>query len=129
MYQYKLERSHIVSLERLLHMEYTLRELADELGCSKRKLRTAVEAGCPHHRRESRIYVRGDEFRDWYRALCQRRRRPLGPNEAFCLGCKRAVPLPADVDVYPLPNGVERATGPCPVCGSTIQRFRKAVTP
>jgi hypothetical protein len=129
MQRYKLGRASSARLGRLLHMEYTLRELATELGCSKRQIRAALDAGCPYRQTESgTLFVTGDDFRDWYRELCQRRKRPLRSDEAFCLSCRRAVPLPDDAEVHPAPHGVERVTGPCPLCGNPINRFRKAVT-
>jgi predicted RNA-binding Zn-ribbon protein involved in translation (DUF1610 family) len=128
MQRYKLTRSEAARLGRLLHMEYTLRELADELDTSKRQIRTAIEAGCPHRRTGAgHICIVGDEFRDWYHEICRRRKRPLRSDEAFCLSCRRAVPLSDDAEVYPAPHGVERVTAACPLCGNTINRFRKVV--
>jgi ribosomal protein L32 len=129
MQRYKLTRSQSARLKRLLHMEYTISELANELDCGRRKIRTAIESGCPHRRTETgRPRIVGDEFNDWYQEILRRRKRPLGHNEVFCLGCKQAVTLPAEAEVHPQSNGVERLTASCPHCGSTVNRFRKAVT-
>lgn len=128
MQRYKLTRSEAARLSRLLHMEYTLRELADELATSKRQIRTALEAGCPHRRTESgHIWIVGDEFRDWYHEICRRRKRPLRYDEVYCLKCRRAVLLPDDPEVHVLRTGVERVTAACPHCATTVNRFRKAV--
>lgn len=129
MQRYKLEHWQALRLQRLLHMEYTRRELAEEIGCSRRRIRSALEAGCPHRRTASgRIYIVGDAFRDWYKVLIQERKRPLGPNEAFCLACKRAVPLQDDFEIHPLPHGVQRLTSSCPICGNPVNRFREAAS-
>ncbi len=128
MQRYKLTRRRAARLGRLLHMEYTLRELTEELDCEKRKIRTAVEAGCPHRRTPTgRIRIVGDEFNDWYQEIIRRRKRPLGFNEAYCVGCKRAVPLSEEVETTTLANGVRKVEAPCPICGNTVNRFRKAV--
>ncbi len=125
MHRYKLEQSQAARLERLLHMEYTLREIANELECSKRQLLSAVEAGCPHRKTtEGRVFITGDEFRDWYHDLCRQRKQPLAPGEVYCLRCRRPVPLPAETEIQALPNGAERIIAACPVCGATVNRFR-----
>lgn len=130
MQRYKLDRDSVGSLERLLHMEYTPTEISREIRCSRHKILSAIHAGCPHRRTPSgRIRIVGDEFRDWYREIVRRRRRPLGPGEAFCLRCRRAVPLPAEdeLEVHDLGNGATRVTAQCPICETTVNRFRKAV--
>ncbi len=125
MQRYKLERSQSARLARLLHMEYTPGEIADELGCTRRKIRRAINAGCPHRQTDASWYrIVGDQFRDWYQEIIRQRKRPLGPNEAYCLGCRKTVPLPANAEVVALPNGAQRVTAPCPTCGATVNRFR-----
>ena len=127
MRRYKLSHTSASRLGRLLHLEYSPADLARELDCSKRKILTAIEGGCPHRRTKSgRFRIVGDAFRGWYEALCRRRKRPLGPNEAFCLACGRAVPLPP-VDqrhTFTLANGARRVEALCPICGKKINRFR-----
>jgi hypothetical protein len=108
-------------------MEYIPADLARELGCTKRKILSAIEGGCPH-RRTKAGYLRivGDAFAAWYQEICRRRKRPLGPNEAFCLSCQRAVPLPPEDQrqLHPLPNGNARVEALCPICGKTVNRIR-----
>jgi hypothetical protein len=108
-------------------MEYTPTELARELDCTKRKILSAVEGNCPHRRTESgRLRIVGDAFAAWYQEICRRRKQPLGPNEAFCLACGRAVPLPPEDQRYTfmLPNGARRIEASCPICQKKINRFR-----
>ena len=126
---YKLSHISARRLRRLLHLEYSPAELACEIGCSQRKILTAIEGGCPHRRTESGHFrIIGDAFRDWYTALCRRRKKPLGPNEAFCLACRRPVPLPPEnqLQIHPLPNGNERIEARCPICQNAINRIRNA---
>jgi len=126
MRQFTLTRSQCARLARLLHMAYTLRELAEEIGCSKRQLRTAITLGCPHRRTaNNRLWIVGDAFRDWYHELVAERKTMLGPDEAYCLRCQAAVPLVIE-RVTEHAHGVERVTGTCPRCGATVQRFREA---
>ena len=127
MQRFKLSHPSARRLGRLLHMEYIPRELARELDCTKRKIHSAVEGGCPHRRTESGRYrIVGDAFAAWYQEIIRRRKRPLGPNEAFCLACRRAVPLPPEdqLQVYPLPNGNVRVEAQCPICQKTVNRIR-----
>ena len=127
MQRYKLSQTSASRLGRLLHLEYTPRDLARELDCTKSKILSAIEGGCPHRCTESgRLRIVGDAFRDWYAALCRRRKRPLGPNEVFCLSCKRPVPLPSEdqLRIFELPHGVRRVEAQCPICGKQVNRFR-----
>ncbi len=114
-------------LRRLLRMEYTPRELADDVGCGRSQIIRACEAGCPYRKTASgRCYVVGCEFASWYESLLAGRKHPLSPGEAYCLHCRSAVRL-VEPEVVPAPqNGVERVTGRCPQCGSVVNRFRRA---
>ena len=127
MQRFKLSHPSDSRLGGLLHLEYTPTDLARELGCSRQKILSAIKGGCPHRRTKSGyLRIVGDEFRDWYKALCRRRKQPLGPNEAFCLACGRPVPLPSEnqLQVHPLPHGNARVAASCPICGKTVNRIR-----
>jgi hypothetical protein len=125
MSQIKLTQPQVLRLARLLHMEYTLGELAAEIECSVAQLRRAIEAGCPHRVTDRRTWITGDEFAVWYTTLAQARKRPLRRDEAFCLSCRAAVPLD-ETTVAPVRPGVERLIGICPRCGNSIHRYRSA---
>ena len=127
MQRFKLSHTSARRLGRLLYMEYTPRELAREIGCTRHKILTAVEGGCPHRRTESGcLRIVGDAFAAWYQEIIRRRKRPLGPGEAFCLSCGRAVPLPPEdqLQTFTLPNGATRVAASCPICGKTVNRIR-----
>lgn len=121
----KLTQPQVLRLARLLHMEYTLGELAAEIECSVSQLRRAVESGCPHRVTERCTWITGDEFAAWYTDLAHARKRPLRRDEAFCLSCRAAVPLDEAI-IAPVRPGVERLTGTCPRCGNPIHRYRSA---
>ena len=127
MQRFKLSQPQAMRLQRLLHLEYTVRELSAEIACTPRTIRTALAAGCPHRKTPAgRVYVTGDEFRDWYVELCAGRRCPLGPGEAFCLRCRQAMPLPEDPEMRLLEHGIRLLSGPCPQCDTWMNRFEKA---
>lgn len=121
----KFSQPQTLHLSRLLHMEYTLRELADEIQCSVQQIRRAVEACCPHRVTERCTWIVGDEFAAWYEAMVTDRKVPLRHDEAFCLSCRRPVPLDVET-VTPVRPGVERVSGVCPRCQCTVHRFRRA---
>jgi len=110
-------------LPRLLNMAYTPRELAEELACSIRQVRAALDAGAPHSRNEKgHLAINGRQFADWLH------REPphtkLQPNEAYCFKCRSAVPFTA-VTTTATNGNSELAKGVCPQCGTTICRARR----
>lgn len=111
-------------LARLLHMEYTPRELARELECSPRQIQRALAADCPHRATANRVWVVGDVFAAWYIERVSQRKRPLRQDQAYCLHCRVPVPLGDAVQLTRVREGVERLSGVCPQCGSSIHRFR-----
>lgn len=119
----RLTQPQRARLPRLLHMEYTLRELAGEIGCSRQQMHRAVADGCPCRvTAGGRVWVSGDEFRAWYENLVAARKQPLGADEAYCLRCRAPVPLAAPTR-RTLPNGAVLLSGQCPVCQAAINRM------
>lgn len=119
----KLSPAQRARLPRLLHLEYSLPELAREIGCSRQQLRHALAAGCPCRRTAGgRAWLTGDKFRAWYVDLVAARKQPLAGDEAYCLRCRQPVPLTAPTR-RPLPNGAVLLSGRCPVCAATINRI------
>lgn len=122
----KLTQPQAERLRRLLHMEYTVTELAEEIGCSRRIIDRAIAEGCPHHKNTNRLYVVGDTFAGWYRTQAQREQTKitLAPNEGYCLHCRKATPL---IEEHSEPNskGVVLVRGRCGICGKKVSRFRK----
>lgn len=110
-------------LRRLLHMEYTVTELAQELECKRRVIERAIEAGAPQRREHNRIFVVGDEFAVWYAALQPAEKTPLAADEAYCLHCRSPRKFTVE-DVFPNSRGVERVAGRCLICGRRVNRLR-----
>ena len=122
----KLTQPQRARLGRLLHMEYTPRELARELECSPRQILRAAEAGCPQRQVGNRIWLVGDVFAAWYIERTEKRKCPLRQDQAYCLSCRAPAPLGDNVTITPSREGVERVSGVCPHCGSSIHRFTSA---
>lgn len=123
----RLSQAATARLGRLLPMEYSPAELAAELGIHAHQIRqSALPAGCPHRRdAHGRIWIVGTEFAAWYRATQQRTRHPLGPDEAWCLRCHRAVPIVGPLEIVPRYGTAELVKGRCAICGGPVNRLRR----
>jgi len=114
-------------LRRLLHLEYTLAELAEELECSQALLHRAVAAGCPHRRDDrKRILIIGDQFAQWVHARPVPPKAVLAVDEAYCLACRaprKIVNVFATVKNSTSP-GTELVKGYCELCGARVNRLR-----
>lgn len=112
----------IVRAPHLLNVNLSPHELADELGIDARTVRDWVQQGMPHTRDATQhIWINGVEFAGWVSQVrSQRKRVRLGADEAYCMRCKRAVPLrnPRQVMIGQRPC----LTSACPTCGKTINR-------
>jgi hypothetical protein len=122
----RLDQAAVARLGRLLHMEYTPAELADELGCNARQIRqTALPQGCPHRRDErDHIWIIGSEFRQWYQGTQAKTRHPMQDDEAWCLRCGRAVVMDGPLTVVPRHGRAELVKGFCYLCGGRVNRLR-----
>lgn len=121
----KLSQPQTQRLRRLLHMEYTLAELAEEIGCQRRVIERAIAAGCPHRVDGDRVFVVGDGFAEWYRSQPEAVKAVLGPGEAYCMRCRAPRPLVGGRAAKNTP-GVELVSGKCGVCGAKVNRLREA---
>jgi hypothetical protein len=117
----RLDGSQRNRLARLLDMLYAPSELADEIGFTQRQVyRAYIPLGCPHQRdKRGYLWINGKQFREWF--LEKYKKIPLGLNQAFCLTCKKAVPMK---------NKVRKQEGrlyyyscSCPVCGRHLVRI------
>ena len=86
----KIPRTLIIRLPRLLRMKYTIPEIARELNCTPKKIRTFLGHGCPHERDDKgKVWIIGTAFAAWAEATLTGNRRPLQDGEAWCLGWGR----------------------------------------
>lgn len=113
----------IIKAPGLLPMLYTVHELSEYLGMPERTLRDWLKSGAPHTRDgRQRIWINGQEFAGWVVAQRrQRRRTPLGDDEAYCVRCNQAVKLRDPVTI-PIKAKLVRIQGTCPTCLCVINR-------
>lgn len=126
----RLNRSQIGRMKRLLDMQYTVAELAREVGLSVDAVyRTYIPAGVPVHIDEKkRVWIHGLAFSEWVRNNLAARRtnkKPMDEDTAFCLRCNAIVKI-LGAKVTPYKRGVRQMSGRCPTCRGAINRFLSA---
>lgn len=108
-------------LKRLLDMMYKPSELAKEIGFSKRQVyRVYIPLGAPHTKDSQRhIWINGQEFREWF--ISTYRKVRLDKNQAFCLTCKKAVPILSPIEQQS--GEITFLISECPICGRKLARI------
>lgn len=108
-------------LRSLLNMLYRPNELAEEIGISKQQIyRVYIPFDCPHQRDEhNHIWINGEAFCKWYGSNYSKVR--LGKTEAFCLTCKRGVPMIKPV--LKKKDSLTYAISKCPNCGRKLAKI------
>lgn len=105
----------------LLNMLYKPSEVAEELGVDKTAIyKRWLPAGLPHTRDEhGHIWIHGPTAYQWM-VDNKSRSAVLKDDEAWCLHCKRPVPL---VNPTPVVHGaLKLLKAACPKCGRTVNR-------
>lgn len=124
----------------LLHMRYSVTELATVIQTPAETIRAWISQGRLPHIRDQRahIWIDGHAFRDWVRGWVTRRRRvKLQTGEAYCCSCNGAVrPIQAQECIREIKSrrvhvsGAETPRlhwrrvliGICPHCGHRVNR-------
>jgi len=127
----RLNRSQTGRLKRLLDMQYTVAELAAELGVSPDAIyRSHIPAGAPVQLDDKkRVWINGARYRDWFQQTVTvrgSRRKPMPADAAYCLRCNKVVQA-INPRTAPHRRGVRQMTGRCPVCSGKVFRFLPAV--
>ena len=123
----RLPHATITRAPGLLPMQYTLVELAAELGLCARTLRQWVSTAnlsLPHHRdARGHIWVEGRAFAAWVeanRTAKHKRQLKLAPGQAYCVSC-RAVVTPANLQLHNTQSRIV-LRGTCPICNKQVNR-------
>jgi hypothetical protein len=117
-----IPHSVIVRAPGLLPMLYKVRELAQELDTSRRRIRTWARRGMPHERDgRNHIWINGEQFAQWVEDQRRTQRGPkLKPDEGYCLRCRRAVQMVGSIRQVGGKKTILQ--GACPRCGATVNR-------
>jgi Domain of unknown function (DUF5679) len=123
----RLRLSHriIVRAPGLLPMLYRPNELAEELDMSPLTIADWAKKGLPHQRDgRGHLWINGQELAGWVAQVRQSRashpRPQLGPNESFCLRCRKVVEIVNPTTEVHGKRVLYR--GLCPVCGGAVNR-------
>lgn len=116
-------------LPSLLHMEYKVAELAEEIGITPKTIYSRyIPAGLPHRRDNSgNIWIVGTEFAKWINEALKNKPAPvkLADNEGYCARCKQPRPFSAMELKRVLSAGRASYVGLCSVCGATMTVIRR----
>lgn len=108
-------------LKRLLDMDYSPGELADEIGIDKNQIyRVYIPLGCPNERKDQKhIQINGKKFIDWY--LSHYQKAKIKEDETFCKTCRKAVKIfqPSDKKK----SGLSYVLSTCPNCGRKLSKI------
>lgn len=109
------------------HHPYTLEEIADFLSVHVQTVRGWGKAGLPIMRGRKPYIVVGEDVIDFLEKRNLASKRPLGPNEVYCLPCRRPVKPAGGFAEFCLDeNGTSRLIGMCPRCDALIHRYVRA---
>lgn len=114
---------------KLLEMEYTPAELADELGVSPKTIYTSyLPAGLPFRKDGTgHVWIIGTSARAWLEGATQHSVEkpvpPLGKDDAFCVKCRQVVTMDKISRRRFGRAGI--MSGICPKCGREARRFIK----
>jgi Domain of unknown function (DUF5679) len=106
-------------------MLYRPNELAKELDMSPMTIADWAKKGLPHQRDgRGHLWINGQELAGWIAQVRQSRasrpRLRLGPNEGFCLRCRKVVEIVNPTAEIRGKRVLYR--GLCPVCGGAVSR-------
>ncbi len=106
------------------HHSYTIAEAAEQLGAHPQTVRAWIRNGLPVLAEKTPHLILGDHIQTFLKGDATRRRRPLGPDELYCLTCKGAkTPAGKMADFIEMAPARGRLTGICPDCEGMCNRF------
>ena len=107
-----------------IHRTYTLQEAADLLDVHKRTVENWVRSDGLPALTEARPYlIEGRCLRDFLEARQSAAKRPLKPDEFYCLGCRaQRTPDPSMVELDETLSGSANLVAICPSCACLMHR-------
>lgn len=103
---------------------YTLDEAALILRVHVQTVRGWEKGGLPVMRGQKPHLIHGEDLQAFLRMRGMKAKKPLKPNEVYCLGCRRAVRPAGDLADYVTSGaGSVRLSGICPHCEGMAHRF------
>lgn len=107
----------------LLPMEYTISELASDLGIPDSTLRGWLKAGAPYSRDANQhIWIDGLAFNKWlFHIRKAKQKERLANDQAFCMHCQQPVQL-LNPGTRKIQGKLINIYGNCPICGCRINR-------
>ena len=107
-----------------IHQSYTVEEAALLLGRSIPTVRSWIKKGLPVMRGQIPHLILGGDLREYLDKSQKSSKRPLAPNQLYCLKCRKPqAPYGALVDYIPISDTRGRLEGLCPICGGVCNRF------
>lgn len=102
---------------------YTVPELAQRLGCSIGTVRNWLKRGLPAMTTQRPTLILGGDAKEFLADRKAKAKRPLGPDELYCLSCKAPrKPFAGLVQLDQSPGTAARITGFCEVCETVCSR-------
>lgn len=109
------------------HRSYEVDEAADLLGCTPQTVRHWIREGLPAITDWRPYLILGRHLKPFLEAREAARKRPLGPNEFWCVSCKTARKSALGIiEEVALPDGRPLLKGICGNCDGTLTRFVRA---
>jgi len=107
-----------------IHQSYTVEEAALLLGRSIPTVRSWIKKGLPVMCGQIPHLILGADLREYLDKSQKSSKRPLAPNQLYCLKCRKPqAPYGALVDYIPISDARGRLEGLCPTCGGVCNRF------
>lgn len=108
-----------------MHQAYTVEEVALVLRVHPQTVRGWGKNGLPIMRGQKPHLIHGDELRTFLSKRAGDRKQQLGPDEVYCLKCKKGVRPDGGLADFSTAEGrgTGRLSGICPHCESMANRF------
>lgn len=105
------------------HFSYTIVQVADLYEVHRQTVRHWLASGLQPNDSRTPVLIHGTELNRFHAARRAALKRPCGPGELYCLGCKAPRrPAGSMADYTPGAGTCGRVTGICPGCGRMMSQ-------